>query len=609
FDRTVKDVKFHKKHCFPGLADGNQESRIVCTRPLLLRWDPSQDRTFGRISKGSWSGESSNRNRNESNDWDDIVKETSSTKQDVPHESPSPVCEYKKGINFNSGSDRELGPCPPDPRPFHMDMIQPKITYCRFPRNHEVTVSLFNFKHFGSSKTPEDQMLTTDICGTKSRKRLRSSETISVLTSPRSDTKSGKLLRSFETISALTPLRRDTRSMKRVRSSENVENLNDSRRKSKRIKTQIKTEIDVKNSSSAKTNPSSTTKQPPVDTSLVQDSANRSIFGTPKAGKSEIKPIPCIRLSPLESRFPASVFQRTSTGRKRSTGVKILGYEYHGSESERSFEEEKEVELKKYILKGSNEVPLKEATPGEIFVCDFCLSFIRKAYNFVKHGRSCSMRERKPSDVIVYRKGDVSIFRVDGLANQSYCYNLMRLSKLYVDCISGWLHATRFHFYVLYVNDHFAGYFSKEKGNDFTLGAILILPSHQHQGYGKLLIAFSYELSKHEGKIGTPERPLTPSGRKCFFAYWCETLVRLFSEDKFQEFHVEELSRKTYIHPWDILPALRTLGDLYQINTTFVFRLARNSQSPNTNPSCRNLLDVSCVTWPAEDAQFQSVSL
>lgn len=78
------------------------------------------------------------------------------------------------------------------------------------------------------------------------------------------------------------------------------------------------------------------------------------------------------------------------------------------------------------------------------------------------------------------------------------------------------------------------------------MACILTLPPYQRKGYGKLLISFSYELSKKESKVGTPEKPLSDLGLLSYRSYWSREILELLKRTK-GAISIKEISQITAI--------------------------------------------------------------
>lgn len=200
-----------------------------------------------------------------------------------------------------------------------------------------------------------------------------------------------------------------------------------------------------------------------------------------------------------------------------------------------------------------------------MYICEFCLSYYGDVKAFTRHRHKCEVQH--PPGNEIYRDDYVSFFEIDGRRQRTWCRNLCLLSKMFLDHKTLYYDVDPFLFYVMTTRDekgcHLVGYFSKEKesADGYNVACILTLPQFQRKGYGRLLIQFSYELSKIENKQGSPEKPLSDLGLLSYRQYWTENLVELLLEfnDREERCSIESLANQLAMTPLDVESTLQAL--------------------------------------------------
>jgi histone acetyltransferase MYST1 len=197
---------------------------------------------------------------------------------------------------------------------------------------------------------------------------------------------------------------------------------------------------------------------------------------------------------------------------------------------------------------------------SKLYVCEWCLKYMLLPKTL--EGHNCHTRQ--PPGNEIYRRGVVSVFEIDGSDAKVYCQNLCLLAKVFLDHKTLYFDVAPFMFYVLTEVDqhgcHVVGYFSKEKesleGNN--LACILTLPPYQRKGYGRFLIEFSYLLSRVEGKLGSPEKPLSDLGKLSYRSYWSYVVLSVLREHR-GEVSIPTVSQMTSIAADDIISTLQAM--------------------------------------------------
>ena len=248
-----------------------------------------------------------------------------------------------------------------------------------------------------------------------------------------------------------------------------------------------------------------------------------------------------------------------------------------------------------------------------IYLCEFCLKYLKSRKCLQRHTMKCTLRH--PPGNEIYRKGTVSFFEIDGRKNKVYAQNLCLLAKCFLDHKTLYYDTDPFLFYIMTENDnrgfHIVGYFSKEKesSEDYNVACILTLPPYQRKGFGKLLIEFSYELSKFEGKTGSPEKPLSDLGLLSYRSYWSETILEILVNLKPVEGNekpqitINEISELTSIKKEDVISTLQYLNLINYYKGQYIITLTKDVLNAYQRALTKRIvrIDAKCLHWSPKD--------
>ncbi|XP_071106625.1 histone acetyltransferase KAT6B-like isoform X1 [Haliotis cracherodii] len=266
------------------------------------------------------------------------------------------------------------------------------------------------------------------------------------------------------------------------------------------------------------------------------------------------------------------------------------------------------IEFGKYEIQTwySSPYPQEYARLPKLYICEFCLKYMKSRSILQRHMSKCGLHHPPANEI--YRKGDLSVFEVDGNVSKIYCQNLCLLAKLFLDHKTLYYDVEPFLFYVLTHNDdtgcHLVGYFSKEKHcqQKYNVSCIMTMPQHQRKGYGRFLIEFSYLLSRIEGQPGSPEKPLSDLGKVSYMAYWRSIIIEYMHKVADDKITIKAISRSTGMCPHDVAGTLQQLTFMIKKDGKIVISVNRKKiqeymDKLKLKAHQRLELDAECLRW------------
>ncbi|KAI9815151.1 MAG: hypothetical protein M1832_005553 [Thelocarpon impressellum] len=215
-----------------------------------------------------------------------------------------------------------------------------------------------------------------------------------------------------------------------------------------------------------------------------------------------------------------------------------------------------------------------------LYVCRWCFRYSKELMPYMAHVKLCRSKLGAPPGQLIYEKDCYSIYEVNGEDHPLFCQNLSLFAKLFLDNKSVCFDLATFNYYLLVytypaavssspgeasTTHQVVGFFSKEKmsWDNNNLACILVFPPWQRKGLGKILMGVSYELSKREGRIGGPEKPLSDLGRRGYLSFWSSTIARfILAAPARKPFTIKDVSEDTFILADDVIAALKEMNVL-----------------------------------------------